>query len=536
MGPAASRRKPVVLVADRLSDEGLLCLRANGIEPAVETGLSDAKLKARLAKVEGVVVRSATKLTAKVLPAGRSKLRVIGRAGIGVDNIDVARATELGLAVLNTPDANATTTAELAIAHIFGCARRLAAADASVRAGEWDRAKYTGTEIAGKTAGVLGYGTIGRIVAQRCRGLGLKVMVHDPFVPAGVVEEDGCEAATLKKLLAGSDFVTIHTPGGKATEGLIGRRELALMKSTAYLIQCARGGIVAEEDLALALNKGGIAGAAVDVFTAEPLPAGHVLRGARNIAFTPHLGASTKEAQRATGLAIAEQLGQFFRSGEAVNAVNLPRVPGDVLDVTRPYLPLAKNLGLLLAASCSLNPRQLTMALQGEAAELPESVVLAEAVSGLLGGRLSFPVNQVNAAAVAERQGLKLAVEKSAASREFATMLRLRLRCGREEVEVAGTLLGGDQPRIAYFDGIELEAPLTGPALLTTHHDRPGVIAEITALLAELKINITHMHVGSAGKRAAAFIRMARPLPDRYVAQVRRLRNVKSAVSMEFGA
>ena len=528
-----AKRKPVVLVADRLSDEGLTCLKQNGIDARLETGLSDAKLKAQLAKVDGVVVRSATKLTAKVLPE-KSKLRVIGRAGIGVDNIDVARATELGLVVLNTPDANATTTAELAVAHIFGMARHLAAADASVREGKWDRSKYTGTEISGKTVGIVGYGTIGRIVATRCRGLALQVMIHDPFVPDNVVSDDGYQPASLKKLLAASDFVTIHTPGSKETMGLIGRKELAAMKTSAYLIQCARGGIVDEEALAQALHKGAIAGAAVDVFTTEPLPAQHPLRSAPNIAFTPHLGASTKEAQRATGLAIAEQLGTYFRTGEAINAVNLPRIPADQLAVTKPYIPLAKNLGQLLAATCKMSPKHLKLELLGEAAELSASVVLAEAVAGLLANRLSFPLNQVNALAVAERQGLHLESAASHASTDFATMLKLSLRCGSKEVTVAGTLLGGDQPRLAYFDGIELEAPLTGSVLLTTHHDRPGVIAQVAGHLAEKRINITHMHVGSEGKRAASFIRLAKPLSDQVVARIAKVPSIKSVVSMEF--
>ena len=522
-----------MFVADAISAEGLAHMEGNGLSLDVEHGLTGAKLAAKLRKSDAVVVRSATKIRADVLDE-KSSVKVIGRAGIGVDNIDVSRATELGVVVLNTPDANAKTTAELAVAHIFSLSRNLTLADASVRAGTWERSRFTGTEIAGKTVGVVGYGTIGRMVAEICRAIGLAVLVHDPFVADSVIDGDGHAPSALAKLLKSSDYVTIHTPGSKETMGLIGAKELGMMKKSAYVIQCARGGIVDEGALAKELKSGGIAGAAVDVFTTEPVAPDNVLLKAPNVAFTPHLGASTAEAQRATGLAIARQLVTYFTTGEAVNAVNLPRVPAEQLEVSRPYLPLARGLGRLLAASCDAKPEALELCMDGFAADLPESVIMSEVLAGFLEPIHSVPVNQVNAISLAERSGIKLSVAKRHAPSEFATLLSLELRCGKRASTISGTLLGGAQPRIASYDGIELEAPLSGQVLLTVHDDRPGVVAMISTLLSKRRINITHMHVGSdaKGKQAAAFIRLDRMLPDELFKEISKARFVKSAMHL----
>ena len=524
---------PLVLVADQLSAEGIDCLEANGLQPVLEHDLKDSQLAKWLTKVDAVVVRSATKIRASVLGPNTS-IKVIGRAGIGVDNIDVTAATDRGIVVLNTPDANAATTAELALAHMFSLSRKLTVADASVRAGKWERGKLTGVEIAGKTIGIIGYGGIGRIVASRCRGLALKVLVHDPFVATKVIAEDGYEPVTLVQLLKRSDYVTIYTPGGKENMGLLGKKELKRMKASAYLIQCARGGIVDEKALVAALNAGTIAGAAVDVFTTEPLPADHPFRSTANIVFTPHLGASTTEAQQATGVAIATQLGKFFTTGEAINAVNLPRIPADRLAVAQPYLPLAKGLGKLGHAMCNKRPDELELTMLGLAADISENIILAEVLAGLLESMFSIPVNQVNAITLAERQGLKVAVVCDHTARDFATLLKIDMRCGKRHFTLSGTLLGGAQPRLTNYDGIELEAPLTGPTLLTAHYNRPGVIAKIADLLAAQRINIIHMHVGSDadGKQAAACLCLNRLLAEDVVNSIRKIRFVQTAIHL----
>ena len=525
--------QPSVLVADQISEKGVKLLQKNNIKVIVKTGLNDTDLKAQLKKHDGVIVRSATKITAKVMTAN-SKLKIIGRAGIGVDNIDVAAATENGVMVLNTPEANATTTAELAIAHIFSLARNLTAADASVKEGKWERSKYTGTEISGKTVGVVGYGTIGRIVAERCRGLSLNVLVYDPFVSKNIVEEDGHKLTNLNQLLKSSDFVTIHTPGSKSTMNLITTKEFKLMKPSSYLIQCARGGIVNEDDLATALNKEQIAGAAVDVYTTEPMPINHVLRKVKNISFTPHLGASTKEAQLATGIAISNQFIKYFKTGEVVNAINVPRIPADVLKVTQPYLPLAKAIGKILAESCSKRPDVLEIKMFGQAADLPSSIITAETVAGILESKLSIPVNQVNAVSLAERQGLKIINQKDHSIKEFATKLKVTLHCGQTKNSISGTLLGGAQPRIAFFNDIEIEAPLTGAILLTNHLDKPGIIAEISSLLAKNKINISHMHVGSdaKGQKAVACFRLEKMLSDAILNKIKKVKHINNVIHL----
>ena len=525
--------KPKVLVADEISKAGVKILQDKGLEPVLEHGLSESKLASWLRKVDAVIVRSSTKIFSNVL-GDKTKISVIGRAGIGVDNIDVAAATNRGIVVLNTPDANAATTAELAIAHLFSLSRHLTTADASVRAGKWERSKLIGTEIAGKTIGIVGYGTIGRIVAERSRGLNLKVLVYDPFVSKEMIADEGNESSGLAKLLKESDFVTIHAPGNKDTMGMIGKKELALMKKSAYLIQCARGGIVVEEDLAAALKAGKIAGAAVDVFSTEPLPKDNVLRKAPNLVFTPHLGASTAEAQHATGHAIASQIATFLKTGEAVNAVNLPRVAADVLAEAKPYLPLAKNLGYLLGHSCSSLPVKLDVHMAGLAADLPETVIVSEALAGMLEPRLSIPVNQVNAISLAERQGLKVSVRRDHTAREFATLLSLSLECHNVEHKVSGTLLGGAQPRIANYEGIEIEAPLTGPVLITTHKDKPGVVANLASVLSKRRINISHMHVGSDKElgRAAAFICLDKMLDDGVVKSIAKTRHIDSVTHL----
>ena len=527
-------KNPTVLVADNIAQEGMELMRSNGIKLVAEQGLTDAKLARLLCKVDGVVVRSATQIRAKVL-SSRSTIKVIGRAGIGVDNIDVPCASELGIVVINTPDANAVTTAELVIAHIFSLARHLTVADASVRVGKWERGKLIGTEISGKAVGIIGFGTIGRLVAVRCRALGLNVFIHDPFVAESVIVNDGYMPATLPMLLKQADFVTVHTPGSPQTMGLIGAAELKRMKKKAYLIQCARGGIVDEKALAASLKAGAIAGAAVDVFTSEPVTKSNPLLKAPNITFTPHLGASTAEAQKATGVAIAKQLVTFFATGEAVSAVNMMRIPADLLDIAKPYIALARCLGGLLRATSDTNPEQLDITLHGHAVDVPEHILSAEMLAGMLGPRLSMQVNIINAQALAERQGIKVSISKVQAARDFTSLIEARIRCGKRTHSLAGTLLGGKQPLLVRFENFELEAPLTGHLLFTIHKDRPGVIAELTSILAAKRINITHMHVASAatGKQAASCLRLGIGLSDAMLRQIASLDAVKSALQLQ---
>lgn len=523
--------KPTVLIADQIAQEGLEIMRNGGLRLIVETGLDRATLARRLGRIDGVVVRSATHIRADVLGA-QTTLKVIGRAGIGVDNIDVEAASAYGIAVLNTPDANATTTAELALAHLLSLSRHLQKADASVRAGRWERDKFVGSQVAGKTVGVLGFGTIGRIFASRCRGLEMRVLVHDPYVPAALIDDAGHEAAELAELFGKSDYVSVHIPLSDATRNMLGAKQLALMKPEAYLVHCARGGIVDEKALCAALNAGRLAGAALDVFAEEPASPRNPLLKAKNAVFTPHLGASTREAQKATGVAIARQIVTFFNTGEAVNAVNMPKIPAALLALTRPYLPVAHALGKLMAASCECT-ESIEVGMHGDAVNVSEPMIVGEALSGFLAGSLSEQVNLVNATRIAERRGLKMGVVKDTAAKGFASLISMNVVCGGKVHSVAGTLLGGAQPRLAYYEGIELEAPLKGPVLLTRHKDKPGVVAALAALLADRRININCMHVSASGeKEAAAFIGLSRELPAKTLAAVHALSAVVGAVAL----
>ena len=510
-----------ILIADSIADEGVAAIKAHpGFEVIVEPGLGEADLCARVRTVDAVVVRSATRITAKVL-AAVERLKVIGRAGIGVDNIDVEAATERGVVVLNTPDANATTTAELAIAHLLSLSRRLPQADRSVRAGEWKRSQFIGTEVFGKTIGIVGFGTIGRIVANRCLGLQMRVVAYDPFVTKEAMAAEGVESLDLESLLANSDYVTLHCPLLDKTRGLLSRERLARMKPGSRLINCARGGLVDEAALMEALESGHLAGAALDVFEHEP-PAGSPLLQQKNIVLTPHLGASTEEAQLAVGVAIARQVATFLETGEAINAVNLPHVSSEELHRIRPYQELAYRLGRLLSALAPSALQQLDVVLYGRAAELDPRPVAAEALAGLLRDRLSTPVNSVNAVPLARRQGIALLESRSLESEEYLSLVTVTGRHSGGAASVAGTLLGERHPRLVRIDDYEVETVPEGTLLITRHEDRPGVVGALGNLLGREHVNISRMQVGTGPSdgEAIAVVGISSPLSPELLHQV----------------
>ncbi len=404
--------KAKIMIADEIAAEGVERLRN---EPAVDVlnkpGLDRSALAICIADCDAVIVRSATRITADLM-AQAPRLRVIGRAGIGVDNIDVAAATARGIVVLNTPDANATTTAELALTHMFALSRNLSAADRSVREGQWLRSKFLGSEVSGKTLGVVGFGTIGRIVAARGLGLAMHVLAYDPFVTAETMRGVGVDARDLDPLLEEADYITIHCPLTPKTRNLINAERLARIKSTARLINCARGGLVDEQALYEALHAGRIAGAALDVFEHEP-PAGSPLLGLPNVSLTPHLGASTEEAQRAAGVAIAAQIAAFLRTGEAISAVNLPRIAPDLILKLQPYQELARALGRLLAVLAAGPVEQIEIRLAGKIADVDGRPIATEALVGFLREQLAVPVNNVNATVLAADRGVKIVEAKA---------------------------------------------------------------------------------------------------------------------------
>jgi len=496
-----------VLVTDRLGEEGLAYLEGRpSLLVDVAIGLEPEALREHAADAEGWIVRSGTTLTRELIEAA-PKLRVIGRAGIGVDNIDVQAATERGVVVLNTPDANATTTAELAIAHVFSLSRHLPQANQSLREGRWERSKFMGTEISGKTIGVIGFGTIGRIVADRCRGLRMRVLAHDPFVAPELMKELGVQPAELEQLLAASDYVTVHVPKNDHTAGLLNAERIAAMKQGARLINCARGGIVDETALLAALERGHLAGAALDVFESEP-PGEHPLLARDDVVATPHIGASTTEAQAKVSSAICEQVAAFLEDGEIRNAINLPPLGAEDAGRLEPWTTLGRRLGRLLGQLTTWPIEEIRVELAGRASELDLRPVTSDVLTGLFEDRLDEPVNRVNAQLVAKRQGLCVREVRTDAARDHVSLLSLRAQGPDGELEVAGTLLGERHPRLVRIGEFGVEMALAGPLLVMRHDDEPGVIGEIGTVLGEVGVNIPAMAVGMSedGKQASAVL------------------------------
>ncbi len=496
-----------VLVTDRLGEKGLAYLQGRpSLEVEVAAGLDPAALIDHAKGAEGWIIRSGTNLTRELIEAAPN-LRVIGRAGIGVDNIDVEAATERGIVVLNTPDANATTTAELAIAHLFSLSRHLPQADRSLREGRWERSKLMGSEVTGKTIGVLGFGTIGRIVAERCRGLRMRVLGFDPFVAPEVMKELGVQPAELEQLLAESDYVTVHVPKNEHTAGLLDEERIGLMKKGARLINCARGGIVDESALLAALERGHLAGAALDVFETEP-PKDNPLLARDDVVATPHIGASTTEAQAKVSSAICEQVAAFLENGEIRNAINLPPLAAEDAGRLAPWTTLARRLGRLLGQLTTWPLEELRVELSGRASELDLRPVTADALTGLFEDRLQENVNRVNAALIAKRQGLCVREVRTDSARDHVSLLSLRARGPDGELEVAGTLLGERHPRLVRIGEFGVEIALAGPLLVTRHEDTPGAIGAIGTALGVSGVNITAMAVGTSanGEQTSAVL------------------------------
>jgi D-3-phosphoglycerate dehydrogenase len=513
-----------LFIADKIADEGVEFLKQHaGFDVDFSPGLDESEACEHIRDCDAIIIRSATTLRGAILDAG-TQLKVIGRAGIGVDNIDVETATARGIVVLNTPDANATTTAELAVAHILSLCRHLPAADQSVRNGKWERSKFMGVELAGKTLGVIGFGTIGRIVAARGLGMKMDVIAHDPFVADDVFVKTGVQPRNLDSLLREADLVTLHCPMTDKTRGLINAEKIKIMKSGALLINCARGGLIDEQALNDALLQGHLAGAALDVYEEEP-PTNSPLLGLDNVVLTPHLGASTREAQLAAGLEIAKQVATYLDTGEAINAINLPSMATETALKVRPYQVLANKLSRLLAIMASNPITQIEVSLFGQIADYDSHPVAVAALAGLLNEYLSIPVNQVNAVNLAHRQGIKLIESRSDETHGYLSMLTIKAKQVYEEITVSGTLLDDRHPRLVRINDYELEAPLVGNLMFTRHGDQPGVVGAIGAVLGTANINISNMQVGVANdsNKAIAVIGISELLDEKCMAAIKEI-------------
>jgi D-3-phosphoglycerate dehydrogenase / 2-oxoglutarate reductase len=518
-----------ILIADQIAEEGVNLLTERPLFEVINApGLTPEQLRVRVRDCDAVIVRSATRIDAGILEAAEC-LRVVGRAGIGVDNIDVEAATERGIVVLNTPDANATTTAELALAHMLSLSRHLIQADRSVREGQWLRSRFLGSEITGKTVGVIGFGTIGRIVATRCLGLAMRVLAYDPFVTPEAMATIGAESMGLDALLASADYVTLHLPMNDKTRNLISADRLALMKPSARLINCARGGLVDEQGLFEALRTQRIAGAALDVYAQEP-PKDSPLLALDNAVFTPHLGASTEEAQLAAGVAIANQVATFLETGETISAVNVAFIAKDKLSALRPYQELGLVLGKLLAVLTAGAPTTVELSLEGKAAELDARPILAAVLIGLLQDQLAVPINQVNARLLAKQRGIQLVERKSQTPAAYVTSVTVTGFANGVGTSLVGTLLAEDHPRLVRIDDYEIETNFDGVLVLTRHSDQPGVIGALGSHLGAAGINISRMQVGASrthAGQAMAVLNVEMPLTSQQLQMLSELAGVR---------
>jgi D-3-phosphoglycerate dehydrogenase len=514
---------PRVLVADKLEAPGLDLLRQAGIELDERPGLKGAALQEALRAADGVIVRSKPDITAAELESP-GKLRVVVRAGVGVDNIDVGAATRKGILVMNTPGGNTVSTAEHTVTLLMSLARNVPAAEASLRAGKWERTKFVGTQLAGKTLGVVGLGRIGREVARRAAGLDMKVLGFDPFLPPAGASQIGVETAPdLATLLPRCDFVTVHTPLTEETRDLLGARELALLPKGARVINCARGGIINEVALAEALSSGHLAGAAVDVYEKEPPPADHPLLKAPNIVLTPHLGASTVEAQVSVAKEAAQLLIDYLTRGVVGFAVNMPAVDRAELNELRLYVDLARRLGLLHAQMCDGVIRKAELTYRGEVAKRSTRLITAAFTAGLLEMRLERGVNIVNAPLLAAERGLEVVERTSTQKGDFSTLLTADVTTDKKAYTAAGTLFGNQYLRLVQVGPYHLDAYLDGIMMVFTHRDVPGLIGYIGNIFGNHQVNIAQMTVGrqQAGGEAIAVLNLDSPPPEEALMEVR---------------
>jgi D-3-phosphoglycerate dehydrogenase len=476
-------------------------------------------------------VRSETKVTSQLLEAA-GRLRVIGRAGVGVDNIDVPAATQRGVVVMNAPDGNTMTTAEHALALLLALARRVPQGDASLKAGRWERKKFVGVELRGKTLGVVGLGRIGRVVASRALGFEMRVVAFDPFVAPEQLREQGVEIATLEEVCARADFITVHTPLTPETRGIIGAREFARMKQGVRVINCARGGLVDERALYEAIKDGRVAGAALDVFEEEPPPADHPLLSLEEVVATPHLGASTKEAQEGVAVIVAEQMRDFFLTGAVRGAVNTPTVGAQELKALEPYINFAERLGRFQAQLVDEAVRGVEIEYAGEAASLDAAPVTRSFLAGLL-RNMSARVNVVNSMLIAEERGISVKVsQRLGGVGEPREPLRTRVLTSAGGHTVAGALFGRDSDgRVTEIDGFRIEAVPAGNMILTRNSDVPGVVGRVGTILGERGVNISRFHLGrrELGGEAMAVIETDAPLDDATLEELRALEPIISA-------
>ncbi|MBU6497539.1 MAG: phosphoglycerate dehydrogenase [Rhodospirillales bacterium] len=525
-----------VLISDKLSPAAVEIFRSRGIEVDLKTGLSPADLRAIIGAYDGLAIRSATKVTRELLDAAPG-LKVVGRAGIGVDNVDVKSATARGVVVMNTPNGNAITTAEHAIAMMFALARQIPEASASTKAGKWEKNRFMGVELSGKTLGLIGCGNIGSIVADRAHGLHMRVIAYDPYLTDKRALDLGVEKVELDALLARADIITLHTPLTEATRNILSREALAKTRKGVRIINCARGGLLDEAALAEALKSGHVAGAALDVFETEPAT-DSPLFGLENVVCTPHLGAATAEAQENVALQVAEQMSDFLLTGAVANAINMPNVSAEEAPRLKPYMELCRLLGAFAGQQTQARDgvlKRVVIEYEGNAAHLNHRPLTAAVLAGLLAPVMAG-ANMVNAPVLARERGIDVAETVHDRPSEYQTLVRVTVETDQQARAVAGTLFAGSRPRIVEVKGIKVEADFGRHMLYVTNQDKPGFIGRFGATLAGAGINIATFHLGraEAGGDAICMVSVDEPVAEDVLAMVRTLPLVVQATTLNF--
>ncbi len=526
---------PRVLVSDKLSETAVQIFRDRGIEVDYKPDLGKDKeaLLAAIPLYDGLAIRSATKVTPKILEAAKN-LKVIGRAGIGVDNVDIPAASSRGIVVMNTPFGNAITTAEHALSMMMALARQIPEANASTHAGKWEKNRFMGVELFNKTLGVIGCGNIGSIVADRALGLKMKVIAFDPFLSLERAIALGVEKVELEEIFKRSDFITLHTPMTEKTRGIVNAEALAKCKKGVRIINCARGGLVVEDDLYDAIKSGKVAGAALDVFEVEPAST-HKLFGLENVVATPHLGASTGEAQENVALQVAEQMADYLLSGAVTNALNMPSISADEAPRLKPFVALAEKLGSFAGQLTDGPITGVVIEYAGDVGEMNTRALTSAALAGVLQPMLGT-VNMVSAPVVARERGIKVDEVRQSQRGAYETYIRLTVRTDNIERSVAGTVFSDGKPRIIQIKGIELESDFGRYMLYVTNQDKPGFIGALGSLLGNAKVNIASFHLGrqAEGEDAICLVQIDEPVPDSVLWAVQKLEQVRQAKRLAF--
>jgi D-3-phosphoglycerate dehydrogenase len=524
---------PKVLISDKLSPAAVQIFKDRGVDVDVKTGLSKDELLKIIGEYDGLAIRSATKVTAEIIKAAK-KLKVIGRAGIGVDNVDIPAATAAGIIVMNTPFGNSITTAEHAIALMMALARDIPAANASTQAGKWEKNRFMGVEMTAKVLALVGCGNIGSIVADRAKGLKMRVIAYDPYLSAERAADLGIEKVELNDLLARADFITLHTPLTNETRNIISAEAIAKMKKGARLINCARGGLVDEKAVKAAIESGQLAGAAFDVFEEEPATTNLLFNNDKVVA-TPHLGASTTEAQENVALQVAEQISDYVLTGAVTNALNMPSISAEEAKKVGPWISLAEKLGGFAGQLTETSIEAVEITYEGSTAQMNTRALTQAILAGLLKPQLS-EVNMINAPVVAKERGIQVSETRRGQQGVFEGYIRVGIVTQGTTRTVAGTVFSDGRPRLIQVKGINMDAEIKPLMLYVTNTDKPGFIGRLGMLLGNAGINIATFAFGrqSEGGEAIGLVAVDTPVPDPILAEIRQLPNVHQAKRLAF--